>query len=204
MLASRSYATRPHLAGTAEDFMSAQVIYRLLQTHLKIQRLNHVPLFPAGSPASRNATLNLTSRNAIASAWIDVYYPVLNTPLDRRLEILGPDGKPIWSAELEEDGDPLDEEAAKYKHAVPAFHGLSSDGDVEGQLVFANFGMKSDYDELVANGVNMTGKIVIVRYGRIFRGLKVRASTKLHCLFKNNRIDQRCSRTRRSGCPDVL
>ena len=30
-----------------------------------------------------------------------------------------------------------------------------------------------DYDELVSIGANLTGKIVITRYGRLFRGLKV-------------------------------
>lgn len=30
-----------------------------------------------------------------------------------------------------------------------------------------------DYEELVSQGVNFTGKIVITRYGGIFRGLKV-------------------------------
>ena len=30
-----------------------------------------------------------------------------------------------------------------------------------------------DYDELVSTGANVTGKIVITRYGRLFRGLKV-------------------------------
>jgi N-acetylated-alpha-linked acidic dipeptidase len=146
---------------------------RLFETHFKIQPPSSLPLFSAGTPSSRNATLNLTSKNATASAWIDVYYPLLNTPLDRRLEILGPDGQTaLWSADLEEDGDPLDEEAAKYKDAVPAFHGLSKDGEVEGQLVYAEFGRKEDFDELISNGANLTGKIVIVRYGKIFRGLK--------------------------------
>ena len=179
LTASRTYATHPHLAGSTEDAADAQAILEFFQTQLKIHPSPSLPLFPAGSPASRNATLNLTSRNATASAWIDVYYPVLNTPLERRLEILGPKGNAVWSADLEEDGDPLDEEAARYKDAVPAFHGLSRDGDVEGQLVFAEFGRKEDYDELITKGTDLTGKIVIVRYGRIFRGLKARALNNL-------------------------
>jgi len=131
-----------------------------------------LPVFPAGTPESRNATLGITSSKAL-SAWIDVYYPVLNTPLDRSLQILDIDGKPMWSADLAEHGDKRDPEAAKYANAMPAFHGLSKGGEVEGQLIYANYGTKEDFDELVAAGVDFTGKIVITRYGANYRGLKV-------------------------------
>jgi len=67
---------------------------------------------------------------------------VLNTPLDRSLHILADDGNPVWTADLEEDGDPLDEDAHKYKGHVPTWHGLSRDGEVEGHLVYANYGSK--------------------------------------------------------------
>ena len=33
--------------------------------------------------------------------------------------------------------------------------------------------MKQDYEHLDAIGANLTGKIVLTRYGRLFRGLKV-------------------------------
>ncbi|EDR12349.1 uncharacterized protein LACBIDRAFT_245820, partial [Laccaria bicolor S238N-H82] len=117
--------------------------------------------------------------DAKPTAWIDIYYPVMNTPLDRSLQILGSQGETIWTADLVEDGDPRDEEAHKYKDAVPTWHGFSCDGDVTGQLVYANYGLKEDYEELVSQGVNFTGKIVITRYGGIFRGLKVKGAEDL-------------------------
>ena len=58
------------------------------------------------------------------------------------MEILGKDGKAVWSADLVEEGDPLDEEAHKYKNTVPTWHGLSKHGTAEGQLVYANYGSK--------------------------------------------------------------
>jgi len=45
-----------------------------------------------------------------------------------------------WEADLEEDGDPRDPEAKKYRNAVPAWHGLSKEGDVTGELIYANYG----------------------------------------------------------------
>lgn len=86
------------------------------------------------------------------AAWIDVYYPVLNTPADRSLEILGDDGQTAWKAELEEIADELDSDAHTYADAVGAWHGLSKDGVAEGRLIFVNYGRKSDYDELVEKG----------------------------------------------------
>ncbi len=101
--------------------------------------------------ASRNATLSITNLTEPA-AWIDVYYPVLNTPLDRSLEILGDDGHTAWKAELEEIGDELDSDAYTHADSVGAWHGLSKDGEAEGRLIFANYGRKRDYDELVEKG----------------------------------------------------
>jgi N-acetylated-alpha-linked acidic dipeptidase len=149
--ASRKYATRPHLAGSEGDLRTAMDFFDLLQRELSIPKRIHDPIYPAGSEASRNATLSITNLTEPA-AWIDVYYPVLNTPLDRSLEILGDDGSAVWRAELEETADELDSDAHTYADSVGAWHGLSSDGEAEGRLIYANYGMKSDYDELVEKG----------------------------------------------------
>ncbi|KAG5650582.1 hypothetical protein H0H81_011721 [Sphagnurus paluster] len=180
LAASRDYATHPHLAGSVEDLEDARVILKLFQTEFNISCPAIEPIFPAGTLESRNATLLLTSRDTDSpTSWIDVYYPVLNTPLDRSLQILGENGETVWTANLVEDGDPLDPEAAKYRDYIPTWHGLSKDGDVEGQLVYANYGSKEDYDSLVAAGVDLTRKIVITRYGKLFRGLKIKGAQEL-------------------------
>lgn len=134
--ASKAYASHPHLAGSPEDFDDAKVILKLFQTELGIATPSSEPIFSAGTPDSRNATLGLTSvnRSSTPSAWIDVYYPYLDTPLDRSLEILGEDGNAVWTADLVEDGDPLDEDAHKYRDAIKAWHGYSAHGEAEGQV----------------------------------------------------------------------
>ncbi|KAK0190885.1 Zn-dependent exopeptidase [Armillaria mellea] len=162
---SKLYSKHPHLAGSSEDFEDAKSILQLFRSEFDIPRTTH------GAHLSCRLTSHLGSSKP--SAWIDVYYPVMNTPLDRSLDILGEDARSVWSADLTEDGDPLDEDAAKYKDAVPAWHGLSADGEATGQLVYVNYGTKEDYDELVAAGVDFTGKIVIARYGKVYRGLKI-------------------------------
>ncbi|KZW04009.1 Zn-dependent exopeptidase [Exidia glandulosa HHB12029] len=175
---SRLVATKPHIAGSPQDLITAQNVLELFNQEFKLPPRKTVPIFQAGSPASRLATLTIPWTSQ-PRAWIDTYYPVLNTPLDRHLEILDDDGKVSWSAELEEVADDTDPEAGKYVYAVPTFHGLSKGGDVKGKLIYANYGLKADYDALEEKGVNFTGAIVLTRYGGNFRGLKIKRAQEL-------------------------
>jgi N-acetylated-alpha-linked acidic dipeptidase len=59
---------------------------------------------------------------------------------------------------------------------TPLFNGYSASGDVTGSLVYANYGLPGDYEELKKVGVNVKGKIVIVRYGNSFRGVKAKVA----------------------------
>jgi N-acetylated-alpha-linked acidic dipeptidase len=60
-----------------------------------------------------------------------------------------------------------------YQDVVPAYNAYSPPGDVTGEVVYANYGLPEDYAELDKLGVSVAGKIVLVRYGRSFRGVKV-------------------------------
>ncbi|KAL1740279.1 Zn-dependent exopeptidase [Schizophyllum fasciatum] len=173
--ASRRYATKPHLAGSTQDLALAKDFLSLVQAEFGIEPPSAPPIFPAGSPASQSATRGMLSLDR-PQAWIDEYYPVLNTPLERRLQVVDDDGQVLHDFDAEEETDDTDPDAARYRTAVPAFHGLSKDGDVTGRLVYAKFGSKEDFDELVEKGVNLTGSIVLARYGGLFRGLKVKGA----------------------------
>ena len=151
LVTSRKYATSPHLDGSEGDLRTAKHFFNFLQHELCIRKSTEYPFYPAGSEASRNATLSITNLTK-PTAWIDVYYPILNTPLDRSLAILGDDGTTVWSAKLEEIADELDNDAYTYAESVGAWHGLSRDGEAEGRLIYAHYGRKRDYDELVEKG----------------------------------------------------
>ncbi|KAG0703297.1 Zn-dependent exopeptidase [Suillus ampliporus] len=180
LAASRDYATHPHLAGAVEDFQDAKDILALFQSEFDIPTPATEPIYPAGSPESREATLSATSKLSKPAAWVDIYYPVMNTGNADGLavELLGESDQLVWKANLVEDGDPRDETAAKYKDAIPPWHGLSAGGEAIGQLVYANYGTKDDYDKLIGAGVDLTGKIVLARYGANFRGLKVQGAAE--------------------------
>jgi len=105
---------------------------------------------------------------------IETYQVLLNYPISHRLALLK-DGNVEFEAALREDVIPEDPTSAD-PDQVPTFHGYSANGNVTAELVYANFGQISDFEELERHGVNVSGKIVIVRYGDTFRGLKVKAA----------------------------
>jgi N-acetylated-alpha-linked acidic dipeptidase len=54
------------------------------------------------------------------------------------------------------------------------WNAFSGNGDVTAPVIYANYGLREDYDRLRELGVDVKGKIVLVRYGRCFRGFKAR------------------------------
>lgn len=179
LITSRLLASKPHVAGSSGDFDTAKHFLAILQDELGIDPPSSgLPVFSAGTFESRSATTNISSYTK-PRAWIDTYYPMLDSPLDRSLEILGPDGKLIWTADLDEVSDDADPYAAEYAASTPAWHGISKGGEARGDLVYVTYGRKRDYDALVKAGVDFTGKIVLARYGGNFRGLKVKRAQEL-------------------------
>ncbi len=139
------------MAGTPGDLKTARMFLSLLQEQLGAGKPDFEPTYSAGTPQSRNATLFIPQQD-LPSAWVDVYYPVLNTALDCRLEILDDDGQVAWEADLEEHADETDPDAHRYAHSVPPFLGLSRGGEVSGKLVYANYGLPEDFQELQRKG----------------------------------------------------
>ncbi|HUE86912.1 MAG TPA: M28 family metallopeptidase [Vicinamibacterales bacterium] len=56
----------------------------------------------------------------------------------------------------------------------PAFHGYGASGKAEGEIVYVNYGTPADYTRLSGMDISVEGKIALVRYGSVFRGLKVK------------------------------
>ena len=58
--------------------------------------------------------------------------------------------------------------------ALPAYNVYGADGDVTAEVVYVNFGMEADYQELARRGIGVSGRIVLARYGNGWRGLKAK------------------------------
>ena len=59
-----------------------------------------------------------------------------------------------------------------FDDVVVGYNAYSPSGRVSGEVVYANYGLPDDYAELERLGVDVRGKIVLVRYGQSFRGVK--------------------------------
>ena len=60
----------------------------------------------------------------------------------------------------------------RFDEVVEGYNAYSPAGDVSGEVVYANYGLPEDYEALEELGVDVAGKIVLVRYGGSFRGVK--------------------------------
>lgn len=107
-----------------------------------------------------------------------VRYDVLqNTPISSALKLHSRDGTVAFEAGLVEPAIPEDPTSSP-TNGFPPFHGFSANGKISAKLVYANFGTIEDFELLATKGVLVEGRIVICKYSKIFRGLKVRAAER--------------------------
>ncbi|HKD79283.1 MAG TPA: M28 family metallopeptidase [Candidatus Angelobacter sp.] len=138
------------------------------EQHLKILTAQpHV----AGSPEDKATADYVAKQFAVAGLETEtVKYSVwMNRPAEVSVSITAPVGVKMNGPRPEHvDGDPL---ADNPKVLMP-FNGSSPSGDVEAEVVYANYGRPEDFKKLEEMKVDVRGKIVIVRYGDNFRGVK--------------------------------
>ncbi|HEY6953511.1 MAG TPA: transferrin receptor-like dimerization domain-containing protein [Bacteroidota bacterium] len=102
----------------------------------------------------------------------DVLFP---TPKERFLELVGPKQ---FTARLNEPGLDVDPTSNQQDEQLPTYNAYSIDGDVTGQLIYVNYGIPSDYEELDRQGISVKGAIVIARYGGSWRGIKPKVAAE--------------------------
>ena len=115
----------------------------------------------------------------------EVLFP---TPTERILEMTEPRR---FRAGLKEPAIPEDPDSGD-ANQLPTYNAYSIDGDVTGQLVYVNYGVPADYDELAKLGVDVKGKIVIARYGGSWRGIKPKVAAEhgaIGCLIYSDPKD---------------
>jgi len=102
-------------------------------------------------------------------AEIETYKVLFPTPKIRVLELLAPTK---FKATLAEPALKEDATSGQIKEQLPTYNAWSADGDVTGELVFVNYGVPADYEQLERLGIDVKGKIVIAKYGGSWRGIK--------------------------------
>jgi len=102
----------------------------------------------------------------------DVLFP---TPKERVLELVSPTH---FTAKLQEPPVPGDPTSGQTAEQLPTYNAYSIDGDVTAPLVYVNYGLPKDYEELDRLGVSVKGAIVIARYGNSWRGIKPKVAAE--------------------------
>jgi N-acetylated-alpha-linked acidic dipeptidase len=103
----------------------------------------------------------------------DVLFP---TPKERVVELV--EGGPKFSAKLQEPPMPEDSTSNQKSEQLPTYHAYSKDGDVTAPLVYVNYGIPEDYEQLEHMGISVKGKIVIARYFHSWRGIKPKVAAE--------------------------
>ncbi len=100
---------------------------------------------------------------------IETYHILFPYPKVRELDLLAPDPYKAKLTAVPVEGDPY---TAQGEALLPSYNAFSTDGEVEADLVFVNYGIPSDYEELDKLGIDLKGKIVIAKYYGSWRGIK--------------------------------
>jgi N-acetylated-alpha-linked acidic dipeptidase len=120
---------------------------------------------------------------------VETYQVLFPTPRVRRLEMLAPTR---FTAALEEPALSEDRTSDQKDEQLPSYNAYSIDGDVTGELVYVNYGVPGDYDELERRGIDVAGKVVIARYGGSWRGIKPKVAAEhgaIGCLIYSDPRD---------------
>lgn len=107
---------------------------------------------------------------------IETYQVLFPTPKVRVLEMTAPEK---FQASLEEPPVEGDASSQQIDEMLKPYNCFSVDGDVTGELVFVNYGIPADYEELAKRGIDVKGKIVIAKYGGSWRGIKPKVAAEM-------------------------
>lgn len=168
----------PARAAQEEDFEKAfrsVPTSKLAEQDLRIlTRTPHV----AGTPEDYETAQYVLAqfRQAGMDAQVVEYQALLPMPKEVKVDLVGPFRREGPTPE----GGWSGAEGGSDDRVVPAFNAYSPSGEVTAPVVYANYGLPEDYLHLKESGIDVAGKIVIVRYGKCFRGVKAYVAEERH------------------------
>jgi N-acetylated-alpha-linked acidic dipeptidase len=135
---------------------------------------------PAGSERNNELARHI-AQSWKQQGWEDVRihrYDVLNSyPREVAVEMVSP---VKYRASLREDAYDVDADT-KNSRVRSGYLGLSASGEVTAPVVYAHSGNPEDYDTLKRSGIDVRGKIVLVRYSNpySYRGFKALTAERM-------------------------
>jgi len=141
---------------------------KLAEEHLKtLTQAPHV----AGSPEDKTTAEYVARRfrEAGLDTQIVEYRVWMNYPSEISVDVTAPAGVKMHGPTREHvEGDPYQDDP----RVITPYNAMSPSGDMEADVVYANYGTPDDFQRLAQMKVDVRGKIVLVRYGQNFRGVK--------------------------------
>ena len=138
------------------------------EEHLKILTAEpHV----AGSPEDRKTADYVAQKFKEAGLQTEIveYKVWMNRPAEISVTVTAPSNVKMSGPTREHvSSDPYQDDP----RILAGFSGSSPSGDIEAEVVYANYGRPEDFKKLDDLKIDVRGKIVIVRYGENFRGVK--------------------------------
>lgn len=122
-------------------------------------------------------------------AKIETYHILFPYPKIRLLELTEPTS---YTAKLTAVPVAGDKFTAQGDALLPSYNAFSTDGDVTAELVFVNYGIPKDYEELDKLGIDVKGKIVIAKYQGSWRGIKPKLAAEkgaIGCIIYSDPAD---------------
>ncbi len=183
--ASTSPANFPAPPSSVFGFHDFSAQARLDQTFLAVpdaklagEELKELTKAPhwASSPEDYATAVYVANKFKAAGLETEIvpYKVLLNKPVHILIEGFD-NGRKIMSGPTPEHVDPKVDGGDPFqddKRILPAFNGSSPSGDVTAPVVYANYGTPADFKKLAEMGIPVKGKIVLVRYGDNYRGIK--------------------------------
>jgi N-acetylated-alpha-linked acidic dipeptidase len=150
----------------------------LAKEHLRtLTKAPHV----AGSPEDKATAEYVLQKykEAGLDAYIQEYKVWMNMPAEIHVDLVAPEGVVMHGPTREHvSDDPYQDDP----RVVTPYNAFSPSGDVTADVVYANYGRPEDFKKLKEMGVDLKGKIAIVRYGQNFRGVKPFVATEYGCV----------------------
>lgn len=169
-------ATAAALAQSPQWDEKFRVLTKADNIRANMQRLAARPHHVGSAYSKDNAEWMLAQFKAWGwDAQIERFDVLFPTPKERVLEMTEPTR---FVAKLDEPVVAVDPTTGQKTEQLPSYNAYSIDGDVTAPLVYVNYGRVEDYDQLERLGLSARGAIVIVRYGGIFRGVKVKIASE--------------------------
>jgi N-acetylated-alpha-linked acidic dipeptidase len=159
---------------TREPDYVAELFLAVDPSHINesIRNLSAIPHI-AGSPENYQTALYIQNKFlefGIPNVRMESYPIMLTYPIERQVQLVYP--SPGYTCVLQEASYQNIDGVSGDPRAVPPWNGWSASGNVTAELVYVNYGRIEDWMWLDSQNISVSGKIVIVRYGKIFRGDK--------------------------------